>query len=337
MRGAGRDVRRSRLRRGCGACRRRGTRRHRRPSGAVQEPAVLPQRRPRLLLQGGRPRRPAGGRPARHPLLRLGSLRPSSPPTWWTTSSPSTPPGGPRTRACAATRRSSSPPCCDRARGPGLRRRVHRALRPARAGSGQRRGTRDGAAPGRRRRQGPVVRARGARPRTSCGRVLFPLGDSLKSDVRAEAERRGLAVADKPDSHDICFIADGDTAGFLDRPARHPARADHRRVAAPRWGEHDGHPPLHRRAAQGAAARDPGRRREAALRAGHLTGDQHRHGGPREALSVRRIAGVRPSWTDRPESGSWRGLVQVRAHGEPVPAEITVEADGVVARSGDAR
>ena len=44
---------------------------------------------------------------------------------------------------------------------------------------------------------------------------LFPLGDSTKPDVRAEAERRGLLVADKPDSHDICFIADGDTAGWL--------------------------------------------------------------------------------------------------------------------------
>ena len=28
---------------------------------------------------------------------------------------------------------------------------------------------------------------------------------------------RGLAVADKPDSHDICFIANGDTAGFLEQ------------------------------------------------------------------------------------------------------------------------
>ena len=35
--------------------------------------------------------------------------------------------------------------------------------------------------------------------------------------MRAEAARRGLAVADKPDSHDICFIADGDTQGFLAR------------------------------------------------------------------------------------------------------------------------
>src|SRR5205807_10191191 len=45
--------------------------------------------------------------------------------------------------------------------------------------------------------------------------AMLPLGDTTKDHVRAEAARRGLAVADKPDSHDICFIADGDTAGFL--------------------------------------------------------------------------------------------------------------------------
>ncbi len=44
---------------------------------------------------------------------------------------------------------------------------------------------------------------------------LFPLGDTSKPDVRREAERRGLLVADKPDSHDICFVADGDNAGWL--------------------------------------------------------------------------------------------------------------------------
>ncbi|HVX44757.1 MAG TPA: tRNA 2-thiouridine(34) synthase MnmA, partial [Mycobacteriales bacterium] len=45
--------------------------------------------------------------------------------------------------------------------------------------------------------------------------AMFPLGDSTKAQVRAEAAARGLAVADKPDSHDICFISDGDTRGFL--------------------------------------------------------------------------------------------------------------------------
>src|SRR3982750_4563650 len=48
-------------------------------------------------------------------------------------------------------------------------------------------------------------------------RAMFPLAGSTKEQVRAEAAERGLAVADKPDSHDICFIADGDTKGFLDR------------------------------------------------------------------------------------------------------------------------
>lgn len=46
---------------------------------------------------------------------------------------------------------------------------------------------------------------------------LFPLGDSVKTEVRAEAESRGLRTARKPDSHDICFIPDGDTQGFLTR------------------------------------------------------------------------------------------------------------------------
>jgi tRNA-specific 2-thiouridylase len=44
---------------------------------------------------------------------------------------------------------------------------------------------------------------------------LFPLGGSLKSEVRAEAAARGLLVADKSDSYDVCFIPDGDTAGWL--------------------------------------------------------------------------------------------------------------------------
>jgi tRNA-specific 2-thiouridylase len=47
--------------------------------------------------------------------------------------------------------------------------------------------------------------------------AMFPLGDSTKAQVRAEAAERGLKVAEKPDSHDICFIPDGDTQGFLTR------------------------------------------------------------------------------------------------------------------------
>src|SRR5262249_30363687 len=45
--------------------------------------------------------------------------------------------------------------------------------------------------------------------------AAFPIGDPPKPQIRAEAARRGLAVADKPDSHDICFIPSGDTRAFL--------------------------------------------------------------------------------------------------------------------------
>ena len=46
--------------------------------------------------------------------------------------------------------------------------------------------------------------------------TYFPLGATpSKALVRAEAAERGLTVAQKPDSHDICFIPDGDTRGWL--------------------------------------------------------------------------------------------------------------------------
>ena len=53
--------------------------------------------------------------------------------------------------------------------------------------------------------------------RDQIAHAMFPLGDTPKAQVRAEAAERGLLVADKPDSHDVCFIADGDTQGFLAR------------------------------------------------------------------------------------------------------------------------
>lgn len=46
-------------------------------------------------------------------------------------------------------------------------------------------------------------------------RAMFPVGDTPKEQIREEAAARGLAVANKPDSHDICFIPSGDTRAFL--------------------------------------------------------------------------------------------------------------------------
>jgi tRNA-specific 2-thiouridylase len=47
-------------------------------------------------------------------------------------------------------------------------------------------------------------------------RSLFPLGNMTKQEVRAWAQDRGLAVAKKPDSQEICFIPGGDYKRFID-------------------------------------------------------------------------------------------------------------------------
>ena len=43
----------------------------------------------------------------------------------------------------------------------------------------------------------------------------FPLGDAQKADVRAEARALGLAVADKPDSQELCFVPSAGHRAFL--------------------------------------------------------------------------------------------------------------------------
>jgi tRNA-specific 2-thiouridylase len=47
--------------------------------------------------------------------------------------------------------------------------------------------------------------------------AIFPVGALTKTDVRAHAQRLNLAVAAKPDSHEICFVPNGDTAAFVER------------------------------------------------------------------------------------------------------------------------
>lgn len=49
--------------------------------------------------------------------------------------------------------------------------------------------------------------------------TLFPVGSYEKPEIRGIAERVGLRVANKPDSQEICFVPDGDYAGFIERSA----------------------------------------------------------------------------------------------------------------------
>lgn len=48
-------------------------------------------------------------------------------------------------------------------------------------------------------------------------RLLFPVGDRRKDEIREFARQLGLRVADKKDSQEICFVPDGDYAAFVRR------------------------------------------------------------------------------------------------------------------------
>jgi tRNA-specific 2-thiouridylase len=52
---------------------------------------------------------------------------------------------------------------------------------------------------------------------TQLAAASFPVGQLTKDAVRELARDLGLTVADKPDSQEICFVPDGDYAGFIER------------------------------------------------------------------------------------------------------------------------
>ncbi len=168
--------------------------------------------------------------------------------------------------------------------------------------------------------------------REQLGRAMFPLGTSTKDEVRAEAAARGMAVAAKPDSHDVCFIPDGDTRGFL---AGRLGRAPGRLVEADGTvvGTHDGAYGFtigQRKGLRVGTPASDGRPRyvldiEPASRTVTV--------GPVEALDVLDITAERPVWTGCPPPGEPRDcLVQLRAHGEVHPAVVSVADDRLLIR-----
>ena len=145
---------------------------------------------------------------------------------------------------------------------------------------------------------------------------LFPIGDLTKDEVRAEADRRGLRVASKPDSYDICFVPDGDTAGYLGRrlPTIPGPIVD---LSGEVLGEHTGlwHYTVGQRKGLGLGTHE--RRYVVDL-------DARRNAvvvGPREALAC--------AWVDLDEPSWIAGVAplgpvaaQIRAHGDTVPARL---------------
>jgi tRNA-specific 2-thiouridylase len=160
--------------------------------------------------------------------------------------------------------------------------------------------------------------------------TLFPLGSTpSKAIVRAEAEARGLSVAQKPDSHDICFIPDGDTRGWLAERVG-AERGDILDRSGAVVGAHDGAHAFtvgQRRGLQlGVPAPDGKPRFVLEVRPVSNTVVV----GPKEALATAEIAGARFTWAGRaPESAEFACHVQIRAHAEPVPARASITAAGV--------
>jgi hypothetical protein len=144
----------------------------------------------------------------------------------------------------------------------------------------------------RRHKQGPALRARRL---TSEQLVLamFLLGDSIKDQLRKETADRGLAEAAKPDSHEVCFIPDGDTRKLLAQPTRKLAGPCSRRRPGAVIGTHDGRRDRHRAGithGHSRSGRKPGR-----------SGDR----------------GHPPVWSGcASPAGPIGRLAQLRAHGE---------------------
>jgi tRNA-specific 2-thiouridylase len=154
---------------------------------------------------------------------------------------------------------------------------------------------------------------------------MFPLGGSTKEQVRKEAAERGLGVADKPDSHDVCFIADGNTRKFLEgRLGALPGRIVDTEGAV--VGSHDG-----------SYGFTVGQRK--GLRIGTPAPDGRPRYvldiepvsntvtvGPAEALGVTDIEAARPVWSGcLPPAAPVDCLVQLRAHGEQYRASAWLD------------
>jgi len=163
--------------------------------------------------------------------------------------------------------------------------------------------------------------------RDQLAHTLLPIGGDHKSQIRDEAAERGLLVARKPDSHDICFIPDGDTAAFVrSRLGSEPGDIVDDASGAV-VGHHDG-----------AHAFTIGQRRGLDLRVPAPDGAPRyvvdvdiatstvRVGSP-ELLDVDRIEGDRPTWTGDPLGAEPVAVhAQVRAHGEAIPAQASLDA-----------
>jgi tRNA-specific 2-thiouridylase len=157
--------------------------------------------------------------------------------------------------------------------------------------------------------------------RDELARSRFPIGHMSKSDTRALAKRFGLPVASKPDSQELCFAPSGDAGAFL-RSSAPQLIADGEIVDARgrTLGTHDG-----------TFAFTVGQRRGLGVALGARTYVLEKDAaanrvvvGPNELLSRTGLTADRMSWVAGrpPAGGPFEASVQIRYHGDAVPAVV---------------
>jgi tRNA-specific 2-thiouridylase len=158
--------------------------------------------------------------------------------------------------------------------------------------------------------------------------AAFPVGDTPKPAIREEAARRGLSVAEKPDSHDICFIPSGDTQAFLG------ARIGVRRgtvvddASGAVLAEHDGVHGFTIGQRKGLGIAGPGPDGLPRYVTAIDADSQTVRVGTVEDLQVRSLTGASPVFTSGVAiEGPVECEVQVRAHGGVVPAVAEIVGD----------
>ena len=156
---------------------------------------------------------------------------------------------------------------------------------------------------------------------------MFPLGASAaKSEIRKEAERRGLSVANKPDSYDICFIPEGDTQDWLsEKVGKAPGQIVDRtgEVLGSHDGTHEFTVGQRKGLSIGRPAADGKPRYVLEIRPKTNTVVV----GPQAALAISEMAGSRFTWCGKEpiQTSEWADvLVQVRAHGEALSAKFAI-------------
>jgi tRNA-specific 2-thiouridylase len=151
------------------------------------------------------------------------------------------------------------------------------------------------------------------------GRVWFPLGEQDKTETRAEAERAGLAVAQRAESQEACFLAGDDYRAFLGRHGLAPRAGAIVDETGRELGEHDGFWGF-----------TPGQRKGIGVAAERplyvLSADAASNTvvvGPREALARRRVATSGRLYVDVE-----RAEAKLRYRSPAVPANVTRSSRG---------